>query len=777
MKITHQITTRPKRLHFTPRMNAAAVLGTTLLFGSLLLPEMAEAQAENITVTRGRKAITQVELTAQGKSLEAKYAQELETLQAKIREVVPTLTNEQHEALNKHLSDLVAAEQAINQSNRDLSRLMDYEKAVKNFKSAESVIEDAETALADRQAFLTYARALPDNHPHKEFIVTETERVLKLRQRDLERAPKTLEDAKNALAKATENKDKLAAEKKKLQDALQESKAALAKLRTDGMQHLATARLADVLSSQQLDTTLAKFMVLNEGRPYWLAAYAQQGPEYEQRIERLLGNTPLMLRMLIADGAIFGQYGKAMEIYEKIQQTSPRAKEEGVFERLALAVGLEHAVAIAAGIAGQDAHGGPWDENTVWIDPVERYLEYEKAWLDGELDPNFDKHDVWSLRMVVNVYQTGEFLSWGREMLRNYRPDLVSYPLESLRYSKAVDEEISYTAIFQKLGYDRDELERMQNILSNGGICGRRAHFGGYILSAFGVPTTERPQRGHAALVRYTPSGWVAYLGAGWSGGHREMRGYRSDSDFRVSTEARKEPNTFLMAKRAQWIGKAMGEEHRFGWGYQNGQRWKRNPEQATPPEPWNAVSSIMQEGIVQRVNSQTLDAIAEELGESDESYDSGITNVVDIPASERQISVDGAGVIHIPAAATSRPTNNTKNILFMPSNQGGFQLHFRRYGTPRDSFEYTVEATKAGTYALSSKLVTSAWDQYLDLSINGADQPINIELPYTKGLWGELEPVHVELKQGTNVLKFSRMHFFMNGISIRDFKLVPVVN
>ena len=56
-------------------------------------------------------------------------------------------------------------------------------------------------------------------------------------------------------------------------------------------------------------------------------------------------------------------------------------------------------------------------------------------------------------------------------------------------------------------------LQFFQNILMNGGVCGRRAFFGRFILRAFGIPTTARPQPGHAALVHWTPDGWVICLG------------------------------------------------------------------------------------------------------------------------------------------------------------------------------------------------------------------------------------------------------------------------
>ena len=53
----------------------------------------------------------------------------------------------------------------------------------------------------------------------------------------------------------------------------------------------------------------------------------------------------------------------------------------------------------------------------------------------------------------------------------------------------------------------------------NGGVCGRRAFFGRFILQSFGIPTVARPQTGHASLVHWTPDGWVICLGGGWGSG------------------------------------------------------------------------------------------------------------------------------------------------------------------------------------------------------------------------------------------------------------------
>ena len=89
--------------------------------------------------------------------------------------------------------------------------------------------------------------------------------------------------------------------------------------------------------------------------------------------------------------------------------------------------------------------------------------------------------------------------------------------------------------------HDEQDLQFFQNILKNGGVCGRRAFYGRFMLRAFGIPTTARPQRGHAALVHWTPDGWVPCLGAGWGSGWTQTR-YGKDLDFLANAGATQRP-------------------------------------------------------------------------------------------------------------------------------------------------------------------------------------------------------------------------------------------
>jgi hypothetical protein len=112
--------------------------------------------------------------------------------------------------------------------------------------------------------------------------------------------------------------------------------------------------------------------------------------------------------------------------------------------------------------------------------------------------------------------------------------------------------------------------------------------------------------------------------------------------------------------------------------------------------------------------------------------------------------------VISIPAAACITPAASTAKILFMESDLGGIQLHYKRKGSP-ESFVYEVTVPAAGDYLLSAKVVTINRDQSLQLNLNDLDTMIDLPLPYTIGMWEESTPVRVPLRQGKNTLAFTR--------------------
>jgi hypothetical protein len=493
---------------------------------------------------------------------------------------------------------------------------------------------------------------------------------------------------------------------------------------------------------------LIKAAVLSQATPRGLAEFAQQGKEQEALVEKLLADTTLMKQMLVADGAKDGKYGRAMEIYTAIQKASPKAAE-GLFQRLALAVSLAHATPIA------QSNPKAQTDAPATVDPVKRYLHFEKAYLDGELDPGFKDLTAWEYRNVVNGDEPAEALAWGRQMLRNYRPDHIQTSDYRWRYVEAVRTEVRYGS--QDVKNDLPTLQSYQNIIMNGGVCGRRAFFGRFILRCFGIPTVARPQPGHATLAHWTPSGWVVCLGANW--GHGSIEG-RPDTDFLAMTQARKVEAAYLEVQRAQWVGAALGEKTAFGF-------------HAAASGFWNGVALYRQRAIIEKAKAVALAAVGTDIGEANESKEKEVVKAVTVTEADRKIVVGPSGVITIPAVACSKPTNSTGKIRFMKSCLGGMQLHYNRIGQPEE-FEYTFEAPAAGKYALAARVVTTSTDQHLLVAANDAKEPTDIAVPLTVGMWDKTPPVEVSLLEGRNVLRFSRNEP-VKGLTIKDFTLRPV--
>ncbi len=522
------------------------------------------------------------------------------------------------------------------------------------------------------------------------------------------------------------------------------SKVDLEKAKTPGSPE--EQRLKKFLASDALDAKLAKYVVLLDATPKGLAEFAQQGKAPAALIEQLLADDELMKQMLVADGAKGGKYGPAMKIYTDIQKASRRAKD-GVLQRLAVGTSLEHAAPIRLG--RHTPAGGPT------VDPVKRYLQFEKAYLGGELDPAFKRLTAWDLRFVVNGYERDEVLIWGREMLRNYRPDHIYNPDYGWRYVGLVRSDVRYGSGDVK--YDRPELRFFQNILMNGGICGRRAFFGRFILRAFGIPTTARSERGHAALVHWTPKGWVPCLGAGWGGGFAGPIGYNyaahgrtSDLDFLAVTQGRATGKPYMQVVRARSIGDVLGE--RRAWGFKAG-----------VTGTWNGIALRIQQQIIKEAKAVTLAALGEDIGEANEPTIAVKVMASPVTPKDRKIIYGENGIISIPAAAYSKPAGNTPEVFAMKSFAGGLQIFLPRFSP------VGLTILRGGTWRGDANLCKSGsrllsgghgrynnWGLRAAMTHSGGKAPREVKLDLGDGVTIEF----VYIKPGT---------FTMGGESTKD--------
>jgi len=662
-------------------------------------------------------------LTADGEKLQARYEAMLSALRAEITKELPGVDAQKKAAYLKGCADQKAAAARLKAAQDQIDKLIGKPKGMIDYVNAGWLPRNNKQMAAAQEA-LKKAK-------------TDAERAAAQKtiagcQADKENALKARQKCEAELAKAKVEEPKLIAERDAAQKELDDAKA-----RT--MQAVDAMNMNAFLSSSKLDLQLVKFEILFEATPHGLAEFAQQGAKQAALVDKLLADNALMTQMVYADGAAGGKYGRAMEIYTAIQKVSPKAKD-GVLQRLAVAVALEHAVPLH-----QDNPTTQTDAPTT-VDPVKRYLSYEKAYLDGDLDPAFKGLSTWDLRFVVNGDEPDATAAWGREMLRNYRPDLILDPNLAWRYVNAVRTDVQYGS--QNVKFDRPSLQNYQNIIMNGGVCGRRAFFGRFILRAFGIPTVARPQSGHAALVHWTPAGWVCCLGGGWGSGWTPTR-YNGDLDFLAATQVRAAGESYLLqVKRAQWIGDVFGEKRVFGFS-------------CGEPGLWYGVSLYRQRAIIEAVKAKTLAAVGTHLGEANESAETKAAAVVKAAVTEadKKVTVGANGVITIPAAACTG-VQPTKSFL------GGLQAFCA------GSFNCALDVPQPGKYRLTARVVTVRDGGKVQLTVNNATETVEVAIPYTCGKWEQTPPVEVTLVRGKNTLSFSKP---ARGFTLKEITLTPV--
>jgi hypothetical protein len=687
--------------------------------GLLIAPGLLDAKPKNQPLAP---------LSAAGQQLEAKYSADLEALQKEIAAVIPKVSDQKQAALLKAREQLKMAQEKADTAQGAMQQLGGAKALVDHAKN--KWIGGADKGIAAAQETLRKAS-------------TDAER--QAAEKDLAHWQANRVEGLNALKEREANLARLNKDAPQLKKSHETAQAELAKAKAHE-RNTANSLIADInpfLSSDKLDAKLIKAAVIHHATPRGLAEFAERGADKKNALDQLLANTELMREMLVYGGASFGKYGRAVEIYTAIQKASNKASS-GNFQRLALATSLEHAQPISQSDIEAGKVGTPKS-----VDPVKRYLHYEKAFLDGELDPAFKDLTTWEYRHVVNCDSPDEILAWGRQMLRTYRPDHIYNPDYGWRYVASVKTEVPYGS--QNVHKDLGSLHKYQNIAMNGGICGRRAFFGRFILRSFGIPTWGVTQKAHAALSHWTPKGWVVNLGAGyhaswWDKDEVSMSG----NQFLQETQAREHTEQFIMVLRAQWVSRALNEP-------------QYNDRKGVVGGFWSKLSNDISAHLASTAVS--LGPLGQELGEANEPEDKKASNTSASVSDEKpELLPDGS--IRIPAVAFTKPSGKYSS---MKSIDEGFQIHaFGGFKAP-----YEIDVNKAGKYEFSAQVATVQTEQVFLLSVDASSQPIESPAPYTKGLWQNSEPIIIELSEGKNIINFE-LKAGSRGVAIKDFNLKP---
>jgi len=210
------------------------------------------------------------------------------------------------------------------------------------------------------------------------------------------------------------------------------------------------AFMATPWTGGSLDAAMVKCAVLSGASPLGLARFASTGHAQTSAVQSLLNDTLLMRDMLVAGGAAGGEYGQAALILEGIYNAStvlpgvPLPPAGGLWDdrnqstmlhRLALGTALGHAVPIKFRYL--------INPNDTTIDPIARYLHYEKYYLAGDMDPALEVLTAFECSWTTNCRAPDGDLLWLRSTMQNFRPEHVAMDY-TWRYAEAVHTDVAY---------------------------------------------------------------------------------------------------------------------------------------------------------------------------------------------------------------------------------------------------------------------------------------------------------------------------------------------
>ena len=296
-------------------------------------------------------------------------------------------------------------------------------------------------------------------------------------------------------------------------------------------------------------------------------------------------------------------------------------------------------------------------------------------------------------------------------------------------------------------------MNQYQNIPKDGGVCGRRAFFGRFILRSFGIPVWGVTQHKHAALSHWTPKGWVVNLGAGFQTSWWDKDDApRSGTDFLLETQARENAQDYFKVLRAQWVSRVLGEQ-------------PYNERKKVDGGFWSSTAHY--QAVALAAHAVALGPLGQELAEANEPEEKQTPEQAAVKESDQKVVASGQGSITVPAVAHGKSSGSG---AAMKSYSGGMQIHCKGgFKT-----QYAFEAPQAGKYALTARVTTLQEGQKFLFAANDAKQPAEVAVPYTIGMWQQTKPVEISLAKGQNVLNFA-VKDGSRDVTIKDFTLTPM--
>ena len=100
-------------------------------------------------------------------------------------------------------------------------------------------------------------------------------------------------------------------------------------------------------------------------------------------------------------------------------------------------------------------------------------------------------------------------------------------------------------------------------------------------------------------------------------------------------------------------------------------------------------------------------------------------------------------------------------------------QIHYQRLGQRPEILRYSIEVPAAGEYEVTTLFTTVSTGMNAIFRINRREL-VDVQLPYTKGMWQESDPQIINLREGRNSIMIT-FRAPNRGVSIKQLELKPV--
>lgn len=463
-----------------------------------------------------------------------------------------------------------------------------------------------------------------------------------------------------------------------------------------------------------------------------LEAFARANPANREFLSSLLKNRPalkLYLEATVPVGLKAREQNSSklsvapLEIWKKILLADPEARQ-GLPLRLAIATALRPPGTGNRG-AGMETTPG---------DPVARYHYFKSAHANHELFPSFEKLTVWELQHVVSSSASERDLTWARNMVNTWRPDL------------RINELVVNSTSEVKYGNSPHPYTNYPAVMSGGGKCGPRSSWSVMICQAFGIPAIGVSQPGHVCVAYKAVdpasqpqpgSAWKVAYGRGWQ--VSKLEGL-SGADFLEGVAERARPAEFAMVEHLRWLAAAL-----------------TSAEQSAVV--MGVARQMQKSGLIVKTDL-TASANADE---AEKELPPKKSAPAPAPLAKTPVKL-GPGVIRAEAAGYSK----ISGARLQDSLAGGRQIYFEK-NNKNGWIEYTLEVPAAGLYAIELKTATPNDGQVLNLSV-GATKRATVNIPNTTGLWGTTPATDLRLEQGLQTLRIAAPA--QRGVALRSLEL-----